>query len=230
MNSSPSAPPRTKLTLRQRLRIAVRILAVLAFLGLVTYVVAENIPSTTEFVAYARKVHLDMGFGSMLFLCFLFALLTALPFVPGLQMALLIIILFGEQSLIWVYIATLVGLSLAFFIGRCLPERWILHIYNPKVRHITYKIPGSQTTQAYLTRLAEWFKWIPFEIKRVIAIVVLLNLPGNTMYGDGGGISILCGMDRRFPFPQFFIAICIGASPLPILVGFGFVQIANLLN
>jgi hypothetical protein len=48
-------------------------------------------------------------------------------------------------------------------------------------------------------------------------LAVLFNLPGNTIIGDGGGIALIAGMSRLFPFPKFVFLVCVAITPVPLL-------------
>ncbi|MEE8350619.1 MAG: hypothetical protein V3R37_00290 [Rhodospirillales bacterium] len=52
-----------------------------------------------------------------------YLLLLALPFVPGVELGLLIMVIFGREGVIAAYLATIGGLCLAFTTARLLPTR-----------------------------------------------------------------------------------------------------------
>ena len=56
---------------------------------------------------------------------FLYILLLSLPFVPGVEMGVLLMCVFGKEGTVFVYFATVAGLNLAFLMGRLFPEKWI---------------------------------------------------------------------------------------------------------
>lgn len=64
-----------------------------------------------------------MGLGGLLLVVLAYVLALALPFIPGVEIGLLIIMLFGSAGAMIVYAATVTGLSLAFAAGRLIPER-----------------------------------------------------------------------------------------------------------
>ena len=55
----------------------------------------------------------------------LYVLLLSLPFVPGVELGVLLMCAFGKEGIIFVYFATVAGLSLAFLMGRLLPKKWV---------------------------------------------------------------------------------------------------------
>ena len=58
----------------------------------------------------------------------------------------------------------------------------------------------------------------PFLLRhRYLAIAALLNLPGNTVIGGGGGIGLVVGMSRLIPFPGYFALVACAVAPVPFL-------------
>ena len=55
-----------------------------------------------------------------------YLLLLSLPFVPGVELGLLLMCLFGREGIVFIYFATVGGLLLAFTVGRCVPKRSII--------------------------------------------------------------------------------------------------------
>ena len=61
---------------------------------------------------------------------------------------------------------------------------------------------------------------VPFLLKhRLITLIVLLNLPGNSLLGGGGGIALITGMSRVMTFPKFLLAAAVAVAPIPLGVG-----------
>ena len=61
---------------------------------------------------------------------FVYVLMLALPFVPGVEIGLLLMILFGREGVIVAYVATIVGLSLAYLVAQTVPHRTTLKWMN----------------------------------------------------------------------------------------------------
>jgi hypothetical protein len=55
----------------------------------------------------------------------LYILLLSLPFVPGVELGLLLMCVFGREGIVFVYLCTVAGLNLAFLMGRWLPKNRI---------------------------------------------------------------------------------------------------------
>jgi len=45
----------------------------------------------------------------------------------------------------------------------------------------------------------------------------ILNPPGNALIGGGGGIGLIAGMSRLYPFPKYILLASIAITPLPLL-------------
>jgi len=59
---------------------------------------------------------------------------------------------------------------------------------------------------------------VPFLLRhRYLVLAVLFNLPGNAIIGDGGGIALIAGMSRLFPFPKYVLLVCVAITPVPLL-------------
>ena len=158
----------------------------------------------------------------LLVLTLLYAILLAIPFVPGVELGWAILMVLGVQGLILVYPATVLGLCLSFLLGRWIPlqalERLLhwLHLYRAKQLLATAQPLDSQNRLTMLVAKAP-SKLIPVLIRhRYIALAIAFNLPGNSVLGGGGGIALLAGISRLFSFKAFLALVCIAISPIPI--------------
>lgn len=59
---------------------------------------------------------------------------------------------------------------------------------------------------------------LPFLLRhRYLVLALLFNFPGNAIIGDGGGIGLIAGMSRLFPFPKYLLLVCVAITPVPLL-------------
>jgi hypothetical protein len=164
-----------------------------------------------------------------------YALLLSLPFVPGVELGVLLMCVFGKEGIIFVYFATIAGLSLAFLVGRLLPEKW--------VQSRLEKLGFSQTCDSSpteidamvdnLTRNRKFCqnRFVSFLLKyRYLAIAVLFNAPGNYLIGGGGGISLACGISRSISWKWFLLTVVLAVLPVPLLAFFGVIQLETFLG
>lgn len=176
----------------------------------------------------------EIGIYGLLLGAFVFALVLALPFVPGVEFGLLLMVLFGREGVIAAYVATIVGLSLAFLVAQTLPNRFTLRWMNklglsdasnnPKDA-IDAIVVGRSATQGAAARLGNFLL-----SHRHITLAVCLNLPGNSVLGGGGGIAALCGLSRQFHWRRYVLTVIVATAPLPLLVLIGQIDIEPMLG
>ena len=152
-----------------------------------------------------------------------FTLLLAIPFVPGMEIGLSLMLMFGMQGVFFVYAATLVALSLSFLVGRRVPVEaiaWLLGwLHLHKARELALKLDtlGAEDKLKFLVENAP-VRLIPFLLRhRYLAIALLLNLPGNFLIGGGGGIGLLAGLSGIFAYRWYLAAAALAISPVPLL-------------
>ena len=165
----------------------------------------------------------------------LYVLLLSLPFVPGVELGIVLMCAFGKEGIIFVYFATVAGLILAFLMGRLLPKNWI--------ESRLQKLGFSQTCddqageidgildKLSLNQLFCEGRFRSFLSKyRYLAIGVLFNTPGNYLIGGGGGISLACGISRSISWKWFLLTVVLAVSPVPLLALFGVIQLESFLG
>jgi hypothetical protein len=175
-----------------------------------------------------RELGLDKAgvpyLGAVAAILLVYVILTAIPFVPGTEIGVALLLVFGAPIAPIVYLSTIAALSLAFAVGRLVPE--------PKLagwlaRHGFFKLAGlidafvrlgPERRDRYLTRTApRWLRpWLVDH--RMITFVVLINLPGNTLVGGGGGIALVTGLSKLMPVRQFLLGVALAVAPVPIAV------------
>ena len=153
-----------------------------------------------------------------------YVLWMALPFVPGIELGLALMIMLGTRGIVLVYFCTLMSLSLSFTIGRLIPlnsfARFLgwLHLYKARDLVLQLEALNSEEKLDFLLRSAP-SKTIPFLVKhRYLMIAIALNLPGNALIGGGGGIGLISGMSRLYPFPKYILLVSLAITPFPLLL------------
>lgn len=199
------------------------------FLLFVLIVVSINIGGTwlahqIEFQLFPRHDLMlqFMVFGSTL----LYVLLMTIPFMPGIEVGLALMILLGSKGALLVYLCTVMALAISFIIGRKMPPHLIMqllnwfHLYRASALVAQLEPLDQQQRLKYLYEKAPT-KLVPFLLKhRYLAIVAILNLPGNAFIGGGGGISVIAGMSKIFPFYVFILLVAVAVAPIPLLFYF----------
>jgi hypothetical protein len=152
-----------------------------------------------------------------------YVLWMAMPFVPGIELGLAIMVMLGPKGVVLVYLCTLLSLSLSFALGRLIPlksfSRFLGWLHLQKAKNLVLQLEplNSEEKLDFLLRTAP-SRIIPYLLKhRYLMIAVALNLPGNVIIGGGGGIGVIAGMSNLCPFPKYLLFVSLAITPLPIL-------------
>ncbi len=154
----------------------------------------------------------------------LYAILLAIPFVPGAEIGFALLITHGETAVPYVYTATLLGLCMSFVTGRALA--------GPRLCALLDRL-GMRRTSALLDRsrkldpeerlrrledsVPSWAR--PWVLRRrYLLLALLVNLPGNSLIGGGGGILLAAGLSGVFRPVATIATLVIAIAPLPLLV------------
>ena len=175
-----------------------------------------------------------MGMGALIAGAVTLAVLLGLPFVPSVEMGLMMMAVFGRDGAVAAWLATIAGLSLAYAAGRYMPVDWVHHWLE---RHGLLK-PGPGTGKSVLARFVDRTSMTNTRRRRVAAYLlrhryllfaVLINMPGNSVLGGGGGIALLSGFARLYRWPRFLLTVSLASLPIPLLVIFGLIQVDEWL-
>lgn len=153
-----------------------------------------------------------------------YVLFMAIPFMPGIEVGLVVMLAGGLEGVVTVYFATLLALSTSYWLGRLVPGESLASFMGwlglRRAEHLIHEIEEMTPAERmlYLTRRAPG-RWVPFLLRhRYLAIAALLNTPGNAVIGGGGGIGVVAGLSGLFPFPRFLLLVALAVSPVPILL------------
>jgi hypothetical protein len=156
-----------------------------------------------------------------------FAVLMAIPFVPGIEISLALLAVFGPKVAMAIYAATVAALTLSFLIGRLLPIGLIARLFGSlglhRARDLVRRLqPLSAGHRLEVLTEHAPKRVVPMLLKhRYVAVIVALNVPGNAVIGGGGGIALLAGLSGLFRFPRFVAAVSLAALPVPLVVMLG---------
>jgi hypothetical protein len=211
-DQTPAATPRLKLLFKVSL--------IVGFLLALNYggsLLVEKI----DFQLWPEHEHLIIT--ALWFSIGVYILWMAMPFVPGIELGLALMVMLGPKGVLLVYLCTLLSLSLSFAIGRLIPlkafARFVGWLRLRKSRELVLKLEPLNSEQKldYLLKTAPP-KIIPFLLThRYLMIALVLNLPGNALIGGGGGIGLIAGMCRMFPFHKYVLLVSFAITPLPLL-------------
>jgi hypothetical protein len=211
------APPAGSARLRLLVRLAViaGVLAALHYGGgwLLAHVEALYLPLHERYGPLALGVVIAV-----------YTVAMALPFVPGIEISLALLMLLGSEGVAVVYFSTLAALCLSFAVGRLIPLRiiargcaWLqLRRTAALVRRLE---PLQPEERLRLLIAAAPTRFVPFLLRhRYVAVAVAFNLPGNGLLGGGGGIALAAGISGLFRPPAYALMVALAISPIPLLV------------
>lgn len=154
----------------------------------------------------------------------LYTLLIAIPFVPGLEIGLALLLLRGASIAPAVYGATIAGLLVAFAIGRIMPEASLVRLLSDlrlrRAAALVSDYTGLSVThrQAKLeARLPRWLA-LPLFRYRYLCLAALLNLPGNVVFGGGGGLMLMAGLSRLYRPRETMLTLTLAVLPVPLVI------------
>lgn len=159
--------------------------------------------------------------GVILYIC-----LMALPFLPGVEIGLAFMMLLGPRGIVLIYVSTLIAFAIGFGLGRLFPThllasflRW-LQLARAEALLRGFDATAPERRLEFLAERASTRVASALLKRRYLLLALLLNLPGNTVIGGGGGIAMMAGMCRLYPFPKYLLLIAIAILPGPLLVMF----------
>jgi hypothetical protein len=153
-----------------------------------------------------------------------FAIFLAIPFVPGIEISLALLAVFGPNAAIAIYFATVTALTTSWLVGRLLPIGLIAKLFGSlglqQAQRLVQRLqPLSAEERLELLTEQAPKRVIPTLLKhRYIAVMAALNVPGNAVIGGGGGIALSAGLSGLFTFPRFLASVALAALPVPLMV------------
>ncbi len=223
---------RTVKKVRFYFRLFLILVLLITLVILVDYWIRGEMGAAKELFEMAKS---QWGRGALFAGGMFYILLLSLPFVPGVELGLLLMCVFGKEGIVLVYLFTVSGLNLAFLMGRCLPKNRIA-TWLKKLGFSRFSADSSDVIKEMLDHSTFGEKFSKHRIGsivlkyRYLVLAVLFNLPGNYLLGGGGGISLICGASRSVSWKWFLFTVVFATSPVPILAFFGFIQIEALLG
>jgi hypothetical protein len=155
--------------------------------------------------------------GILLYIC-----LMAIPFLPGVEIGLTLMIVLGPKGVLIVYGCTLVALIVAFVIGRAIPAHLLvgllqwLHLARAATLIDNFNQVPAKDRLSYLIDGSNLKSFRSLLEHRYLILAVLFNLPGNALIGGGGGIAMAAGMSRLYPLPIYIFVVATAILPIPL--------------
>jgi len=171
-----------------------------------------------------RPANEDLAHRMIMTAAVTYTLLMAVPFVPGVEIGLAMIIVLGPAIVFLVYLCTVVALTMSFAIGRLVPFSALIKLFadfrlNKASQLFSTIAPMTGEDRLVFLISSSPNRYVPFLLRhRYIALAILVNLPGNVLIGGGGGIALMAGASRLYSLPWFLLTILLAVSPVPLAV------------
>lgn len=157
-----------------------------------------------------------------------YAVCLAVPFVPGMEIGVLMMLTFGRPGIVMAYVGTLLGLNLAFAGGRILRHRMLDSDLLGEYRRRAADRRGFGLRRICRNR---WFSGVADRLavsdhglRDYVLVALLLNVPGNVLIGGGGAIGLIAGLSGRLRWTGFVITVALATMAIPLLVFLGWLQ------
>lgn len=153
-----------------------------------------------------------------------YAVLIAIPFVPGIELAVAAMIMRGPEVAPAIYLATLAGLMLAFLVGQTIPASWLsrtcadlgLKRSGTALERFA-ALPAEARLEALRAALPRWLGRAVTKF-RYLLLAALINVPGSSLIGGGGGIMLMTGLTRLYAPHWVFLTLALAIAPVPLAV------------
>ncbi len=153
-----------------------------------------------------------------------YALLIAVPFVPGVEIGLTLMVMEGPWIAPLIYGATVAGLSLAYAVGEWVPYARLHRVFEDlrlkkacRLLEAVEPLSRTERLDALRARVPAWLRPVATRYRYVL-LGLLVNLPGNAVLGGGGGILFTAGLSRLFLPAQTVVTILVAVAPVPLAV------------
>ena len=177
-----------------------------------------------QFSLHIRASNEPMVHRALMTATAVYIVLMVIPFMPAAEIGFSMLMVFGAKIAFLVYVSTVTALTLAYLIGRLLPEALVARAFGTlglaRAQTFVNRLDGLSAEQR-VHRLAHdsAARLVPALVRhRFLALAVLLNVPGNVVIGGGGGIALVAGMSRLFPLPAYLLTVALAVAPVPLIV------------
>lgn len=162
--------------------------------------------------------------GLLVVILLVYAVLLAIPFVPGIEVGLAVLAMEGAWIAPFVYLGTVGGLILAYQVGAHLPYRYLHRVLADLGLRGACRLLDRIEPLGEAERIALIRKPLPGFLARItlgwryLLLALLFNIPGSAMLGGGGGIAFVAGLTRIFDARLTILTIVLAVAPVPLLV------------
>jgi hypothetical protein len=155
-----------------------------------------------------------------------YIMLMAMPFMPGIEIGITMILFFGPNICFLIYTSTVLALTLSYLAGRLIPTRVWAQAFGffglTRAQGLMVRIAPLSADERFALLLRNTSTGIaPFLLRhRFLTLAIVLNLPGNILIGGGGGIGLIAGATGLFPLWKYLLTIALAVAPVPLIVSF----------
>jgi hypothetical protein len=208
-------------TVRARCAAACRIVLRLSVAGMIAWTVHLLMDWVANLELFADN-RLPIGILAVFLLAY--ALLMAVPFVPGIEIGLTLMVMEGSPVAPFVYLSTVLGLSLAYAAGEWLPHARLHRLFEDLrlkracgLLEAVEPLDRGERLDALRASAPAWLRPVASRY-RYVMLAVLVNMPGNAFIGGGGAIFFTAGLSRLFLPAQTVLTIVFAVAPVPLAV------------
>ena len=157
------------------------------------------------------------------FVLVLFVLLSAIPFVPGVEIGFILLVVFGAKIALWVYCAMVVALHLSYFAGRFVSPTLLARLFGSLHMSKVCALIHQMEELDEVDRLDYLLAHMPTRIRPFLQryqstlLLLLLNMPGNFLIGGGGGIGFVVGASRIYAPGSYSLSVFVAVAPIPLI-------------
>lgn len=165
----------------------------------------------------------DPMIGQFLVLAVLAYVVTAaIPFVPGAEIGIALLLMFGARAAPIVYFGMVGALCLSFAVARHVPReplcRGLDRLGLTRAARLVAELEQAaeeDREELILSRLSAGV------LRRVVTnryllLAIAINLPGNSLLGGGGGLAFAAGLSGLFGFWAFVGTVALAVAPIPL--------------
>ncbi|CUI71631.1 hypothetical protein TA5113_01246 [Cognatishimia activa] len=151
-----------------------------------------------------------------------FIVAAAIPFVPGAEVGFALLFFFGAQAAPLVFLGMVGAMFLSYSVAKIVPIRSLISLSNwLRLGKITEFLRRQQAAEpqnepkAIMQNLDN--RLARFAVKnRYLVLIILLNTPGNSILGGGGGLAFFAGLSNAYRFWPFLLSVVIAVAPVPL--------------
>lgn len=152
----------------------------------------------------------------------LFVVAAAIPFVPGAEIGFALLLLFGAKAAPIVYAGMVSALLLSYGIARLVPLHliarltiWLGLVQASKFLGEIAALRASERRDIVAGRIQGGMGAVAFR-NRYALLAMVLNVPGNSVLGGGGGLAFMAGLSHLYSFFPYAFSVLIAVAPIPL--------------